>query len=249
MVQNVEVIIQPVTIRFSLYEDEVSYHFASHPKQQLDNMEKLMGVDVENSTLLSCNVGFLPVASITLIQGEKNILVDPGAHHVGSYGLLASALEQRGLSLEDIDVLAVTHWHHDHYSNLSLFKDKELVIGRGELDFGAEAVGQKEVDAKIHGIKKVSEVAPNQPLDIAKGVQAIYTPGHTPHSISVIVEDGEQTTGVVGDLAMTCQDFELKEFSHWYTKEQVQNSRKSLQDVMRYRPNKIIPGHDRAFSV
>lgn len=73
------------------------------------------------------------------------------------------------------------------------------------------------------------------------------TPGHTPHSISLIVEQEDERVGVLGDLAMTRTDFERREFSHWYTGEQVELSNMSLNKIKEYKPTKIIPGHDRSF--
>lgn len=249
MENKVEVIIQPITIRFSLFEDEVIYHFAGHANQQLDNMEKLMKIDVENSTLLDCNVGFLPVASVTLIRGEKNIIVDPGAHHIGTYGLLENALNQRGLNFNDIDIVVVTHWHHDHFSNLPLFKNADLVIGKGELDWAIETSSELEVKSKTEYVNNTLEVSSDSPLELAKGVVAIHTPGHTPNSISVIVEEESETVGILGDLAMTRNEYEKREFSHWYTEEQLHLLNSSLEKVNTYKLTKIIPGHDRAFNI
>ena len=40
---TVDILINPVTLRFSYHNSELIYMFASHPEQQLDEMEKLMG--------------------------------------------------------------------------------------------------------------------------------------------------------------------------------------------------------------
>lgn len=94
MIPRVDVLIQPFCLRFSLHEDEVVYHVAGDAEMQLDRMEVLLGIDPQNQTLFDANLGFLPVSTTTLIRGEKTILVDPGNHHVGFYGMLGLALER-----------------------------------------------------------------------------------------------------------------------------------------------------------
>ena len=52
----VDILINPITLRFSYHNSELVYLFASHPEQQLDEMEKLMGVSTESLVwLLLCN--------------------------------------------------------------------------------------------------------------------------------------------------------------------------------------------------
>ena len=69
-----------------------------------------MGVGPGNRAgLLDCNLGFIPVCSTVLITGEKNIIIDPNNHHIGFYGMLAKALEQRALTPASLDYVVVTH--------------------------------------------------------------------------------------------------------------------------------------------
>ena len=105
MKTSVEVIIHPVCLRFSYHNNEIVYMFASNPEQQLDEMEKLMGVGTDQGPIFDSNVGFLPVASTILIRGEKTILVDPGNYHIGFYSMLKRALNSKNLTYEDIDMI------------------------------------------------------------------------------------------------------------------------------------------------
>lgn len=249
MTYSVDVLIQPVTIRFSLYEDVISYHFSAEAEGQLDNMEKLMKVNLEESTFVTSNVGFLPVASVVLIRGEKNIIVDPGNHHLGFYGMLDDALKQRGMTRDDIDMVIVTHWHHDHFSNLSMFRDRTMVIGKGELDTGRAIYGDEEVDAKVGIMKEVIETPQDQSYKLLDGIEIVPTPGHTPHSISVMVEEAGGKTAIIGDLAMVKRNFMEKEHSHWYSAEQTDMSNEGIDLIRSYQPRRIIPGHDREFKL
>lgn len=247
MKNQVEVLIQPTTLRFSIFNGDIYYLFASNPDAQLDQAELFMGINPGASTsLMDSNLGFLPVSSTVLIRGEKNILIDPNNHHIGFYGLLGLALKEKGLSFDDIDVVVVTHWHHDHSANVGMFKG-ELVVGNGELEFGKEVYGEEEINGKIKNYSKVVEI--DDVYEITPGVKVYYTPGHTPGSICVFVDDGIQRTAVMGDSIMTKKEWIEEKYSHWYTKEQLDGLSKTAKLFKSFNPTSVIPGHDRIFSV
>ena len=121
MSNRVDVVIQPVVLRFSLLDDEVVYFFAADTEAVLDRMERMMGIDPAESALFDSNLGFLPVSTTVLIRGERNILVDPGNHHTGFYGQLGIGLSRFGLTPGQIDLVVCTHCHHDHMEAPSAF--------------------------------------------------------------------------------------------------------------------------------
>ncbi len=248
MKNRVEVIVQPINLRFSLFNDEIYYIVGGSPEATLDQAEQFMGVGPDNRAgLLDCNLGFLPVCSTILVRGEKNIIIDPNNHHVGFYGMLARALEQRELSLDSIDYVVVSHWHHDHSANAGMFCGGELVVGKGELSFGREVYGEEDVQAKLKNYSAVTEV--DGAYELCAGVKVLYTPGHTPGSISVLIDEGDQKTAVMGDSIMTRSEwFSDNAFSHWYTEEQLDGLKKTRAMINAYHPSSIIPGHDRRFT-
>lgn len=247
MVNKVEVIIKPVTLRFTYYQGDVYYHFSAGYEAPLDKIELALGVDPKKcQSMLDSGIGFLPVASTVLITGEKNIIVDPGIHHIGGYGILAKALADKGLTFDDIDCVVATHSHHDHFYNVKFFS-KELVLGSGELEAAYAGYGKGDIDAKISQYSKITEVS--HEYEICKGVKVLFTPGHSPGSVSIIVETGEEKVAVVGDTIMFREEYETGKFSHWYTEEQLKGIKNSVEEIMKYAPDRIIPGHDREFSV
>ena len=60
MVNQIDVVIQPVVLRFTLLDDEVVYFFAADTEAVLDRMELMMGIDPERDMLFDSNLGFLP---------------------------------------------------------------------------------------------------------------------------------------------------------------------------------------------
>jgi len=243
----VEVIIQPINLRFSLFNDEIYYIVGGSPEATLDQAEQFMGVGPGNRAgLLDCNLGFLPVCTTVLIRGEKNILIDPNNHHIGFYGMLAKALRQRKLTLDGIDYVVVSHWHHDHSANTGMFSGGEVVVGKDELSFGRDIYGVEDVQAKLKNYRAVVEV--DGVYELCAGVKVLYTPGHTPGSVSVLIDEGGQKTAVMGDSIMTRSEwFADNAFSHWYTEEQLYGLRKTKALIQAYCPSSIIPGHDRRF--
>ena len=244
---TLEVIIQPTTLRFRLFKDQVYYLFASGMEAQLDDAELMFGVDPAKMAMLESNVGFLPVCSTVLVRGEKNILIDPNNAHIGIYGLLANALGQRGLGLSDIDVVVATHWHHDHSANVGMFKKGELVVGKDELDCGRAIYGEDNVKGVIKGYDTVREI--DGRYEIAPGVTAVYMPGHSPGSLSVFVEDEAGRTVVAGDTIMVEKEWTRGEFSHWSSKEQLSGMAEGVKMMRDWAPDRIVPGHDKVFRV
>lgn len=245
MQNQVEVIIQPITLRFTLHNDEIYYLVGGSPEASLDQAELLMGIDPKKAGLMDSNLGFLPVSSTILIRGEKNILIDPNNHHIGFYGLLGKALQKRGLAFDDIDVVVVTHWHHDHSANVGMFAGGELVIGKDELGFAKEVYGEEDTEGKIKNYSVITEVG--DVYDVCPGVKVLYTPGHTPGSICVIADEDGGKTAVMGDSILTRQEWFDDAYSHWYTQEQLDGLKRTKELVKTYNPKFIIPGHDKKF--
>lgn len=249
MVADVDVIIDPVTIRFSLWEGSPIYQFAGDPDTQLDGIENMIGIDPEEEVIFDTNLGFLPISSTTLIQGEKNILVDPGNFHVGFYGLVARGLESRGLDPTDIDIVLNTHYHFDHMASTHIFPESTLVIGEGELDTAREVYWPELINAlttaRVADIETIGE--DDGMVELCESVLAFSTPGHTPSSISVWVETADGDVAIVGDLAMTRTDYTKRELSHWYTDEQVDQINEGIDRVQEMDPDLVVPGHDYQF--
>lgn len=246
MKPRADILIQPFCLRFSLHEDEVVYYVAAGAEMQLDRMEILLGIDPEKQTIFDTNLGMLPVATTTLIRGEQIILVDPGNHHIGFYGMLKFALSRFGLHFDDIDLVVCTHSHHDHMASIFTLRETEIVMGAGELEFAREIYGAEETDARLAIMGPLTEVPAEGELELCPGVTAVATPGHTPGHISVLVEGEEERIVVAGDAVMTRAEYEERRFSHWYTPEQLKQLNSNLDHLRDWEPDLVLPGHDRA---
>jgi N-acyl homoserine lactone hydrolase len=250
MPPRVDIVFKPVCLRFSVYRGRVVYYFCADSYVQLDGIENLMGIDPQKQLIFDTNLGFLPVAHTVLIRAEKNILVDPNNHHMGSYGMLAARLKELGVTPDRIDIVVNTHCHHDHSASNFVVPDKILVVGQGELEFAETIYWPQYVEAMFTGImKEIRTIGLEEGLvSLDEGVYAIKTPGHSPGSICVLVETEDERIAIVGDTAMTRDEYTKRTLSHWYTQEQVKGINESLDRIAEWGPTLVIPGHDEAFS-
>ena len=251
MLPTVESVIKPMCLRFGAHQGTLVYYAIGDPATQLDGVENMLGIDPQKQSLCDSNLGFLPVSHTVLIRGEKNILVDPNNHHVGFYGTLAARLTEMGTPVDQIDLVVNTHCHHDHSASNFVVRDRPLIIGPGELEFAREIYWPEHVEANFTAIMTEGQVVPDSGdmMEIMAGVWAIYTPGHTPGSISILVESDQGRVAIVGDVTMIRDEYEQRTFSHWYTDEQVRELNESLDRIMAWEPNWVVPGHDQMFQI
>ena len=160
-------------------------------------------------------------SAVTLIKTDTtNILVDTGGR--GQIENIRERLQEQGLTLEDIHIVILTHFHLDHVYNVSFFANSRVIGWQHEWKNGA-TFRFKDIEA----------------LKIAEDVSIIKTPGHTTEHLSVKVEESGKTTIVAGDAinekfytteempAVTADKELYKKSAEWI---------KSVADV-------IIPGH------
>jgi N-acyl homoserine lactone hydrolase len=111
---------------------------------------------------------------------------------VGDGEPLVDALGQVGLEIEQVELVAVSHLHLDHAGGLKLFAGRVPVHAqRRELEYGLSAPPEPE----RNGIFRIDFDDPridwrlaDGDAEIAPGVHAVSTPGHTPGHQSFAVE-------------------------------------------------------------
>ena len=134
-----------------------------------------------NPTANNCNT--------YLIDGKKRILVDPGHNHLLSH--VRENLSWLGLSVEDIDLILITHGHPDHIEGIRPFLDSGtlITISRIELDFIKDIAPQY---GESLGISPSGFDFLLQEGDLRIGdmvFQVINTPGHSPGSVCLYWPD------------------------------------------------------------
>lgn len=184
--------------------------------------------------------------NVVLIRDQgKNIIVDPGILQIGRYGAFPKRLAEFGLKPENIDMVVNTHCHYDHIEGNYLFKGKPLIIHEKELEYCAKLYWPEFSDAFM-GIMKVDAIKGDR--RITKNVRVIETTGHTPGSITVLVDTDDGLVACVGDAVIVKEDLLQLKAPQVVTKNtSVETSIESLKRVAALKPVLVIPGHDAPF--
>ena len=140
------------------------------------------------------------LAFLVKVSGNE-ILFDAGLQD----GHVAAELERSGFSPSGIKTILLTHLHPDHFGGLvsldgkAQFPDAQIYVSKPEYDYWVNELKNENVinalalySGKIHTFMFGDEVA--------AGVKAIDTTGHTPGHTSFLVEAGGQRLIVAGDI-------------------------------------------------
>lgn len=153
-----------------------------------------------------------------LIRGERSaILVDTGFR--GSAGRILRAAARAGVEPESIALILLTHGHSDHFGSAAALRERTgAPVAVHPLDApavrrgsnpplrGMTALGRLLLPVARAGEPPAQGLEPDLlvdgELDLAQfGVpgRVLHTPGHTPGSITILLDGGE---AIVGDLLM-----------------------------------------------
>ena len=194
---------------------------------------------------LRTDVGVVGFCSVVLVEGQKRTLVDVG--HVGRRTALQAALDERGLKPADIDVTVMSHAHWDHSQNYDLFEHAPMLLHMWERRYAHRPHRNDWATpawsgAMIEHQPAIQEV--DEGYEIEPGVRVLHTPGHSPGSLSVLVETDEGLCAVTGDV-LHYADVALtrKNPLVFWNEEDATRSISRILEVA----DVVYPGHDRPF--
>jgi len=158
--------------------------------------------------------------TITLVKDQDLVMViDPGV--LAEKQLLITSLEEIGLKVDDVNLVAITHSHPDHYRNLGLFPKAKLLEYYGIWD------GDKVEDWS-------EQFTPN--------IRIIKTPGHSSDSLTFLVKTKQGIIAICGDVFWK---------ENYPANDPYANNSKALQvnrQKLLTLADWIIPGHGPIFS-
>jgi glyoxylase-like metal-dependent hydrolase (beta-lactamase superfamily II) len=87
--------------------------------------------------------------SYVIVNGDRNLIVDPGMEHAACYGSMEKAIQALGVDLNRTDIF-VTHHHLDHFGSVSRFlrETSRIFLSKPEAEFIMQ-VASGEVAAEI----------------------------------------------------------------------------------------------------
>ncbi|WAI02172.1 MBL fold metallo-hydrolase [Methanogenium organophilum] len=204
----------------------------------------------------------LGIANAYLVRQDGTILVDTG--EPGSEEAILDAAESLGIAPGDIRLILLTHGHGDHAGSacaLRKMTGAKVAIHRddaGKLRNGHQGPLRATcITGRVLGLlfntEKKARYPPLEPdilitdtLDLRDyGIDGtvIPTPGHTPGSVSVILDNGE---AIVGDLIFPSVPSEKPCMPFWAdTPHEV---KKSIGTIRARRLQKVYTGHGGPFT-
>jgi glyoxylase-like metal-dependent hydrolase (beta-lactamase superfamily II) len=191
--------------------------------------------------------GGLGWSTVTLLRGEgRSILVDTGGY--ATRPEIGKQLAALRVSPSDVTDVVLTHTHHDHACNFTLFPEATVWIGEKELEWAVTQKPGFNPLAELH----VRELASLDRVQRLKGGQtflghfeAIEVPGHTPGHLAYHFSAHPQYLLFTGDAAKNRAELLSQDVAMTLDAEQ---SARSIETIWRYwraHPDTVlIPGHD-----
>lgn len=164
--------------------------------------------------------------------GKQRILVDTGMDDLdrfisddlrdelglGEIGSTKAELSRIGLEPEDIDIVLLTHLHFDHVDNIAEFPNARVILNEIEWRFvttpGSGSIVSREAFPRGPLAYLIDEAWERLELidgerEIAPGVKAIWTGGHTPGHQIVTVDTSAGLVVLAGDEIATYDNLDL----------------------------------------
>ena len=160
-------------------------------------------------------------STVTLVKDKDIVMVvDPGV--LKDQKILVDALEKEGLSIDDVNIVCITHSHPDHHRNVGMFPKAKML----------EYWGLWDRDTVVDWKEQFTD-----------DIRIIKTPGHSYDSITLLVKTEKGTIAICGDVFW--KEDAPKDDPYASDKEKLKESRKKILELADY----IIPGHGDIFKV
>jgi glyoxylase-like metal-dependent hydrolase (beta-lactamase superfamily II) len=184
----------------------------------------------------------LGLASCALIRDEKhNILFDTGNGYM--FHQMERLFAERNMAFGDIDMVVLSHLHWDHTFNYSFFPRAKFVLSLAEWEhannlrepdiFVDEAILPFLRTADVHFVVRDGE-------EILPGMEILLTPGHTPGSISLLLEKDGENLVFTGDAVKTRG--ELRTCAAGMSHDSPV-TRATVEKILKI-ADRVLPGHD-----
>jgi len=186
-------------------------------------------------------------STVVLIRGEGRIaLVDTGSF--GMRRMLRERLAEHGVKPGDVTDLILTHSHHDHSVNFTMFPNARIVIGNDELVWASEQPwGESPVpELYVRELRQWPTLAAcNDGDTVFPGMTAHLAPGHTPGCLVYVLHGQERDVVFTGDAAKNRAEMVSRGTDMTYDSAQSAASIESIWRFWQKKPGSVlVPGHD-----
>jgi glyoxylase-like metal-dependent hydrolase (beta-lactamase superfamily II) len=163
-----------------------------------------------------------PYCPSVVKAGGKTIVIDTGngigaiAATKGEVGHHRANLQAAGIDANAVDIVLISHIHGDHIGGLKnpdgspAYPNAEIKIAAVEWAYWTDesnmAKTPKPNQGNFANVKKVFSGLKPTPFEagkeVAPGITAVATPGHTPGHTSFVVASGSKRVLIQGDVAL-----------------------------------------------
>jgi N-acyl homoserine lactone hydrolase len=197
--------------------------------------------------------GGLGWSTIVLLRGTggggaagRIALIDAGSF--GMRNLLIDGLAARGLVPADVTDLLLTHSHHDHSVNWTLFPTARIVIGDAELTWSLQEPWGRTPVPELY-VKELNTwptlVRVQAGAEAMPGITTHLAPGHTPGCLVYVLAGAGHDIIFTGDAAKNRAELMSGNTDMTYDATVSRASIEMIWDLWRRRPGSVlVPGHD-----
>jgi len=191
--------------------------------------------------------GGLGWSSVVLVRAHGRIaLIDTGGFSMRT--MLLKRFAERGLKPADITDLLLTHSHHDHSVNWTMFPKARIVIGADELKWSLSVPwGETPVpELYMRELKDWNTArTAKEGEEVFPGITAHLAPGHTPGHLIFVLRTAERTVIFTGDAAKNRAELVSGTTDMTYDAAVSKASIEMIWKLWRERPDTVVvPGHD-----
>jgi N-acyl homoserine lactone hydrolase len=109
-----------------------------------------------------------------------------------------SGLDKLGINFEDVDLVILTHLHHDHVAEALKFPKAKFLVQKRELEFALNPHPSVAVQYNREFLEGLRFEVIDGDAKISEEISILYTPGHTPGGQSVMVNTIQGTAMIAG---------------------------------------------------
>ena len=158
------------------------------------------------------NVGYDSANYYLLGDGVRRLLIDVG--WPGTLPKLLAALKRKGVALNEVSALLVTHYHPDHAGLAQELKDRSVQLVVVETQRPAITELRRHikpsypyVEISLNGNVDLSEAESRGFLErLGISGEIISTPGHSDDSVTLVLDEGAAFTGDLTPLALATDE-------------------------------------------
>ena len=182
-------------------------------------LDVVLGMDKTETERLTGKTDFIPIAVNAFLLGleKKWALVDTGSGNTmgPTLGKLPDHLRACGVAPDEIETIFLTHLHPDHSNGLvddagqAIYPNAEVILHETEARFWLDrdpSTGESE-RIRRNIAKASATTAPYRKRmrmvregEAVPGVSAVALPGHTPGHTGWLVQSGNESLLIWGDL-------------------------------------------------